>query len=93
MYEQETAAKVSKESVTERELNTLHVATGELLELVARLQEELAPVLASQAEKDGGLNGTPQESLSQVPQSIRRERENVQAAAMVLRQVLNRLEI
>lgn len=80
-----------KESPVTRELISLSKATANLMAEAGQLEQRLAGVLRMQPESVP--NGKPEESLTEIPSEIRRQRETVDNVAYVLRSILSRLEL
>ena len=88
--ENETSA-VEKESVVSRELNILSKSTSELCTQVDKLRNRLQGVLKEQP--DSVKEGKPEETLTPVPNEIRRQRSAIDNANYEIRSILTRLEL
>lgn len=91
MYEEKMTNPIVKESTTVREINTLAKSISELLAQCDHLEVRLTCVLGPQLKSDEP--DTPEESMSPIPNEIRQNRKNIDAANYILRSIISRLEI
>lgn len=93
-YDEVDAPTVNrKESVIERELNSLSKATANLVNEASQLESRLSGILRTSPEKSTNQGETPRESLTPVADEIRRSKDTVDAVAFSIRGVLTRLDL